>query len=91
MKKIIIAAMLILLSMTASAGDTLETINDSEKIDYKFTSSRQIVFSTDKEGRLDIRLIGYTGVTDAAKDFLRYLKQQVVCPKPTAKKPDGSK
>lgn len=39
------------------------------------TDDREIVISEDAEGRLDIQLIGYSGMTEAARDFIEMMKR----------------
>src|SRR4030042_3526686 len=41
-------------------------------------ADRAIIFG-EKNGKLDIRLEGYTGMTEAAKDFMEYMKKQEIC------------
>jgi hypothetical protein len=39
------------------------------------TDDKMIVIGEDAEGKLDIQLIGYSGMTEAARDFIEMIKR----------------
>jgi hypothetical protein len=39
-----------------------------------------IVFIADSSGKLDVKLKGYSGMSEAAEDFFNILKGRIICP-----------
>jgi hypothetical protein len=40
----------------------------------------QIIFFTDSSGKLDVRIKGYKGLSEAADEIFDYLKGRIICP-----------
>jgi hypothetical protein len=73
---------LLILVLFFGIGYAQDALTPQEDITFKFkkTVYRQVIFSVTEDGKLDVKLEGYAGASDAAADFLKYLKDQDFCP-----------
>jgi len=70
MKKLIITILIILLAGIAYAGVSKSGIDSLEK------PKKGIYFSETDDGKLNIEIVGFTGITEAAEIFLQTVADQ---------------
>jgi len=73
---------LILVGLQICIEENKEDDSNLSKINFftnDSTVDRIIIFGEDEKGHLNIKIEGYSGMTDAAEDFFNHLKGKIIC------------